>query len=104
MKPDRGIVHTYRQSDSLSTRPDDQNNLTCQSANTNNPPEDSLHFPVTIHWNIIILLNIIFIIVIYFIFFTAVIFVWVILSVIISARIFFSVSLVDLKGTVIVLK
>ena len=30
MQPDRGIVRTYRRSDSLSAIPDDQNTLTCQ--------------------------------------------------------------------------
>ena len=42
MYPDRGIVHTYRRSDDLSTRPDNQNTLTCQSYNMNNAPRDPL--------------------------------------------------------------
>ena len=49
MHPDRGIVRTYRRSDSLSTRPDDHNTLTCQSSNTNDAPREKLLVPVT--WN-----------------------------------------------------
>ena len=36
----RGIVCTYIRSDSLSTRPYNQNTLTCQSADTTNAPRD----------------------------------------------------------------
>ena len=49
MHPDRGIVRTYIWSDGLSTRPDNQNTFTRQSADTNNAPRDPLHGPVT--WN-----------------------------------------------------
>ena len=45
--PYRGIVHTYRWLDVLSTIPDDQNTLTRQSADTNNAPRDPLLVPVT---------------------------------------------------------
>ena len=47
MHIDRGIVRTYRRSDGLSTRTDDQNTLTRQSANKNDVPRESLHGPVT---------------------------------------------------------
>ena len=47
MHPERGIVRTYRRLDGLSTRPDDQNTLTCQSADTNYAPRGPLHGPVT---------------------------------------------------------
>ena len=40
------IVHMYIWSDGLSTIPDDQNTLTCQSANINDAPRDPLHGPV----------------------------------------------------------
>ena len=46
---DRGIVRMYRRSDSLSMRPNDQKNLTCQSVYMRNSPRDPLHAPVT--WN-----------------------------------------------------
>ena len=49
MHPDRGILHTYRRSDGLSTRPDNHNTFTRQSADTNEFPRDPLHGPVT--WN-----------------------------------------------------
>ena len=45
----RGIVRTRRWSDGLSTRPDDQNTITCQSDNTNEAPRGPLLGPVT--WN-----------------------------------------------------
>ena len=38
MHPDRGIVITYRWSDDLYTRPEDQKTLTYQSDNKNKPP------------------------------------------------------------------
>ena len=47
MHPDRVIARTDRRSDVLSTRPDYQNTLTCQSADTNDAPRDPLHGPVT---------------------------------------------------------
>ena len=47
MHPDRVIVRVYRQSDGLSTRPDEQNTLTRQYVNTNDTPRDPLHDPVT---------------------------------------------------------
>ena len=47
MHPDRCIVRTYRWSDGLSTRPDNQNILTCQSVNTKDAPRDPLHGPIT---------------------------------------------------------
>ena len=40
MHLDRGIVHTYRRSDGLFTRPDDQNTITRQSSDTSNTPRD----------------------------------------------------------------
>ena len=43
MHLDRGIVHTYRWSDGLSTRPDDQKTFTRQSTDTNGAPKDPLH-------------------------------------------------------------
>ena len=49
MYPYRGIVHTNRQPDSISTRRDDLNTLTCQSAVTNDAPWGLMLFPVT--WN-----------------------------------------------------
>ena len=49
MHPDRGIARTYRRSDGLSKRPDDQNTLTRQSADTNDAPRDPYHGPVK--WN-----------------------------------------------------
>ena len=49
MHPDREIVRTNRRSDGLSTRPDDPNTLTHQSAGTNNTCRDLLLGPVT--WN-----------------------------------------------------
>ena len=48
MHPDRGIVCTYIMSDGISTKPDDQNTLTCQSTDTNDAPRNPLHGPVTI--------------------------------------------------------
>ena len=48
MHPDRVIVLTYRGSDVISTISDDQNNLTCQSTDTNDASRDPLYFPVTI--------------------------------------------------------
>ena len=50
MYPDRGIVRTYRLSDGLSTRPDDQNTLTRQSVDKINGPRDPRHVPVTDVW------------------------------------------------------
>ena len=48
MHPNIGIVCTFIRSDGLSMRLDDQNTLTCQSADTNDPPpRDPLHVPVT---------------------------------------------------------
>ena len=38
MHPYRGIVRTYRWSYHLSTRPDNQNTLTCQYSDTNDAP------------------------------------------------------------------
>ena len=49
MHPDRVIVYTYRWSDGSSMRPYDLNNLTHQSASTNDFPRDPLCGPVT--WN-----------------------------------------------------
>ena len=43
MQLDRGIVHTYRRSDGLSTRPYDQNTLIRQSTDTS----DALRDPFT---------------------------------------------------------
>ena len=43
MHPYRGIVHTDRQSDGISTRPYEPNNLINQSAGTNTNPRDTLH-------------------------------------------------------------
>ena len=51
MHPDRVIVRMYRRSDGLSTRPDYQNTLTHQSADTNDAPRDPLTGPVT-SWTI----------------------------------------------------
>ena len=48
MHPDRLIVRMYRRSDVLLTRPDNQNTLTCQSADTYDSPRDPLHGPVTL--------------------------------------------------------
>ena len=45
--PDRGIVRTYRRSDGISIRPDGQNTLTRQSADTNNAPRYPPHVPIT---------------------------------------------------------
>ena len=47
MHPDRVTVRMYRRPEGLSTRPDDQTTLTCQSANTNDAPRDPLHGSVT---------------------------------------------------------
>ena len=47
MHPDVGIIRTYRRSDSLSTRPDDLNTLTCQSASRNDALRDPPHGPGT---------------------------------------------------------
>ena len=47
MHPDRGIVRTYRQTDGLSTIPDDQNTLTHQSSDMNDAPRDLPYVPVT---------------------------------------------------------
>ena len=47
MHPDRGIVRTYRQSDGLSTIPEDNNTLTHQSSDTNDTSRETLHDPVT---------------------------------------------------------
>ena len=47
MQPDRVIVLTYRRSDSISSRPEDQNTLTHQSADMNDDPPDLIHVPVT---------------------------------------------------------
>ena len=46
MHTDRGIVRMYRCPYSLSTKPDDQNTLTCQSADTNYAPRYPVHVPV----------------------------------------------------------
>ena len=43
MHPDRGIVHTDRRSDGISTRPDYPNNLTRQSVSTNKVPMEPPH-------------------------------------------------------------
>ena len=40
MYPDRGIVHTYRWSEDLYTRPDEPNTLTRQSAFINDAPRE----------------------------------------------------------------
>ena len=45
MHPDIGIVCMYRISEGIYTIPDDHNNLTFQSSNTNNSPRDPLHGP-----------------------------------------------------------
>ena len=50
MHPYRGIVSTYILSDGISTKTDDQNTLILQYADTNDPPRDPLHGPVT--WNL----------------------------------------------------
>ena len=50
MYPERGMVLTYRWSDDISTRLDDHNTLTHQSADTNDEPRYPLLGPVT--WNI----------------------------------------------------
>ena len=42
-----GIVHTYRQSDGISTILDDSNTITSQSAGTNDAPKDPLLVPIT---------------------------------------------------------
>ena len=47
MKPDRGILCTYRHSSGLSTRPYDPNTLTRQSSSMNYAPRDLLHGPIT---------------------------------------------------------
>ena len=47
MYPGRGILRTYRRSDSLSTRPDNQNTLNIKYANTNDAPRDPTLDPVT---------------------------------------------------------
>ena len=50
MQLDRVIVCTNRRSDSISTRPNNQSILTCQSADKNNAPRDPPFYgPVT--WN-----------------------------------------------------
>ena len=49
MHPDRVIVSMYRLSDGISTRPDNQNIRTLQSANTNDASRDPLLGPVA--WN-----------------------------------------------------
>ena len=51
MHPEKVIVRTYRWSDGLYTRPDDQNTLTRQSAHTNDAPRDPLRGPIA-HWDI----------------------------------------------------
>ena len=48
MHPYRGIVHVYRRSDGLSTRPDDQNTVTHQYTDTNDTPRDPLNGLVTL--------------------------------------------------------
>ena len=50
MHVDRGIVCTYRHSDGLCTRPDNQNTLTCQSVDTNDAHRDPLHGSII--WNL----------------------------------------------------
>ena len=47
MHPERGIVRTDRQSDGISTIPDDPYTFTRQFSNTKNAPRDLLHRPVT---------------------------------------------------------
>ena len=47
MDTDRVIVSMYRRSYGLSTIPDDQNNLTRQSTDTNDAPKDPLLSSVT---------------------------------------------------------
>ena len=46
MHPDRGIVRTYRSSDGISTRLNDHNTLTSQSADTNDSTRVPFHRPV----------------------------------------------------------
>ena len=41
MQPHRGIVRTYRHSNGIFMRPDDLENLTCQSAGTPPPPPET---------------------------------------------------------------
>ena len=53
MHLDRGIVRTYRRSDGLSMRPNDQNTLNCQSADTKDALRDPLHDPVIYQGRII---------------------------------------------------
>ena len=48
MHPDRGIVRMYVCLYGLYTRPDNQNNLTLQSADTKYLPRDPLYYPVTL--------------------------------------------------------
>ena len=47
MQPDRVIVCTNRHSDGISTRPDNPNNLTCQSSSTNDAPRYPYYSTVT---------------------------------------------------------
>ena len=49
MLPYRGMLHTDRYSEGLSTRLDDPKTFTRQSYNTNNAPRDLFYGPVT--WN-----------------------------------------------------
>ena len=49
MHPEMGILSTYRQSDGLSTRLEDQNTLTNQSSNNNDSPRDPLHGSITLN-------------------------------------------------------
>ena len=51
MHPYRLIVRTYIQSDGIYTRPDYQNTLTRQSANSNDDPRDPLCDPVAVGRN-----------------------------------------------------
>ena len=49
MHPYRVIVSNHRRSDGLSTIPDEQNTLTCLSADMNDAPKDPLLGHLT--WN-----------------------------------------------------
>ena len=59
MHPYIGIVRTYRRSEDLSTRPDDQNTLTRQSSDTNDAPRDPLHDPIkSFHFCVFVLFTV----------------------------------------------
>ena len=47
MRIDKGIIRKYRQSGVLSTKPDDKNILSRQSADKNDAPRNTLLGPVT---------------------------------------------------------